>query len=52
LPELSPPDIWLKALVPNNRIDLPRIRMLLQWLEQRLTAANHWDLPRDGGTHS
>lgn len=48
LPDLSPPDIWLKALVPNNRIDLPRIRMLLQWLEQRLTAANHWDLPRAG----
>ena len=46
LPDLSPPDIWLKALVPANRIDLPRIRMLLQWLKQRLTAANHWDLPR------
>jgi len=38
LPELKLPDIWLKALVPNNRIDLPRVRMLLQWLEQRLKA--------------
>ncbi len=52
LPDLSPPDIWLKALVPSNRIELPRIRMLLQWLEQRLTAADHWDLPRDGGALS
>ncbi|MDO8250774.1 MAG: LysR family transcriptional regulator [Rhodoferax sp.] len=39
LPQLKLPDIWLKALVPANRIDLPRIRMLLQWLEQRLQAA-------------
>ncbi len=38
LPQLKLPDIWLKALVPNNRIDLPRVRMLLQWLEQRLKA--------------
>ena len=35
-PELKLPDIWLKALVPNNRYDLPRIQMLLQWLEQRI----------------
>jgi DNA-binding transcriptional LysR family regulator len=32
------PNIWLKALVPNNRYDLPRIRMLLQWLQQQLRA--------------
>ncbi|MBU0590268.1 MAG: LysR family transcriptional regulator [Gammaproteobacteria bacterium] len=30
------PDIWLKALVPTERMALPRIRMLLDWLEQRL----------------
>ena len=40
LPELKVPDIWLKALVPNKRKDLPRIRMLLQWLEQRLQTAS------------
>ncbi len=40
LPELKVPDIWLKALVPNQRKDLPRIRMLLHWLEQRLQAAS------------
>lgn len=39
LPELQVPDIWLKALVPNKRMDLPRVRMLLLWLEQRLQAA-------------
>jgi DNA-binding transcriptional LysR family regulator len=35
-PYLKLPNIWLKALVPNNRYDLPRVQMLLQWLEQRL----------------
>ena len=38
LPQLHIPDIWLKALVPANRIDVPRIRILLQWLTLRLTA--------------
>lgn len=35
-PQLRLPDIWLKALVPVNRYDLPRIQMLLQWLGQGL----------------
>ncbi len=38
LPQLRLPDIWLKALIPANRVDLPRIRSLLQWLKLRLTA--------------
>jgi DNA-binding transcriptional LysR family regulator len=38
-PELSLPDLWLKALVPNNRYDLPRIQMLLQWLERHIALA-------------
>jgi len=38
-PELKLPNIWLKALVPNNRYDLPRIQMLLQWLEQHIQLA-------------
>ena len=38
LPQLRLPDIWLKALVPANRVDLPRISSLLQWLKLRLTA--------------
>ncbi len=38
LPQLHIPDIWLKALVPANRIDVPRIHILLQWLTLRLTA--------------
>lgn len=36
LPHMILPDIWLKALVPANRIDLPRIRALLQWLAEQL----------------
>lgn len=35
-PDLKLPDIWLKALVPHSRYDLPRVQMLLQWLEQRI----------------
>jgi DNA-binding transcriptional LysR family regulator len=38
-PELKLPDIWLKALVPSSRYDLPRVQMLLLWLEQRLQLA-------------
>jgi DNA-binding transcriptional LysR family regulator len=43
LPEMQLPDIWLKALIPANRIDLPRIRALLQWLGQELRRMPPWD---------
>ena len=43
LPELQLQDIWLKALVPSNRIDLPRIRALLQWLSDQLRHTPLWD---------
>ena len=43
LPELQLQDIWLKALVPGNRIDLPRIRALLQWLSDQLRHTPLWD---------
>lgn len=33
------PDIWLKALVPDSRIAVPRIRSLLQWLGTELAAS-------------
>ena len=36
------PDIWLKALVPASRIELPRIRMLLDWLENNLKPLPPW----------
>ena len=36
------PDIWLKALVPASRIELPRIRMLLDWLEIKLKPLPPW----------
>jgi len=39
----SVPGIWLKALVPTNRLELPRVRMLLEWLEKKLNSATSWD---------
>lgn len=39
LPEYRPPDLWLKALVPSNRIELPRIQTLLRWLELQLAGS-------------
>lgn len=38
LPQLRLPDIWLKALVPISRMELPRIQALLGWLSSQLTA--------------
>jgi DNA-binding transcriptional LysR family regulator len=43
LPDLQLQDLWLKALVPSNRIDLPRIRALLQWLSEQLRHTPLWD---------
>ena len=43
MPELKFPDIWLKALVPVQRLDVPRIHMLLQWLSQHLQL--DWTVP-------
>ncbi len=37
LPQLGLPDLWLKALVPGNRIELPRILALLHWLRRQLS---------------
>lgn len=39
LPQYRPPDLWLKALVPSNRIELPRIQTLLRWLELQLAGS-------------
>lgn len=38
------PEIWLKALVPANRIELPRVRMLLEWLERHLRVPDPWQI--------
>jgi DNA-binding transcriptional LysR family regulator len=37
------PGVWLKALAPSDRVELPRIRMLLDWLEQRLKPNPPWE---------
>ena len=44
------PGVWLKALVPSDRIELPRIRMLLDWLEQHLTPSAPWEKTKDRPT--
>lgn len=36
MPDIQFPDLWLKALVPLKRLDVPRIRILLEWLEHKL----------------
>lgn len=36
MPDIRFPDLWLKALVPLKRLDVPRIRVLLDWLGQHL----------------
>lgn len=36
MPEIQFPDLWLKALVPLKRLDVPRIRVLLEWLGRHL----------------
>jgi len=43
LPGFAVPGLWLKALVPSNRIELPRVRILLDWLEQKLKPLPPWD---------
>ena len=43
LPGMQLPDLWLKALVPANRIDLPRIRALLLWLGDELRRTPLWN---------
>lgn len=36
LPHMQLPDLWLKALVPVSRINLPRVQALLTWLTRQL----------------
>jgi DNA-binding transcriptional LysR family regulator len=43
LPGFAVPGLWLKALVPSSRIELPRVRILLDWLEQSLKPLPPWD---------
>ena len=43
MPEIRFPDLWLKALVPLKRVNLPRIRILLEWLKRELDLAQALD---------
>lgn len=50
VPVLQPypvPQIWLKALVPANRAEVPRIRNLLDWLQQRFAPRPPWQAEGD-----
>ncbi|MDP4733339.1 MAG: LysR family transcriptional regulator [Limnohabitans sp.] len=38
LPDYHIPQIWLKALVPERRLQLPRIRELIEFLQHQLAA--------------
>lgn len=42
LPSFRVPDVWLKALVPANRRELPRVHLLLQWLQTHLHEGAPW----------
>ena len=48
MPDIKFPDIWLKALVPLKRLDVPRIRILLQWLEHNLRLEQGWPASEAG----
>lgn len=42
MPDIRFPDLWLKALVPLKRLDVPRIRILLDWLGHHLRLEPSW----------
>jgi DNA-binding transcriptional LysR family regulator len=42
MPEHQLPHLWLKALVPTSRIELPRIQVLLRWLTRQLLEDPPW----------
>lgn len=43
LDEFPLSDLWLKALVPVNRIDVPRIQALVNWLKLELSPVPPWE---------
>lgn len=44
------PDLWVKALVPENRRKSPAIRALLAWLIDACQPLAPWDRPRADGS--
>ena len=52
LPAYAVPSLWLKALVPADRVELPRIRMLLDWLEKGLRPVAPWEKIKPTGRAS
>jgi DNA-binding transcriptional LysR family regulator len=42
LPEFPVPELWLKALVPTNKIRKAAVQNLLHWIKQRMQPAPPW----------
>ena len=36
-------DLWLKALIPVNRVDVPRVRALMSWLKSQILPIPPWE---------
>ncbi|GGG44317.1 transcriptional regulator [Caldovatus sediminis] len=43
LPEFPISEMWIKALVPEARLGVPRVRALLEWLQTALSPVPPWD---------
>ncbi len=42
LPEFPMTDMWMKALLPENRAQIARVQALVRWLKERLAAQEPW----------
>jgi DNA-binding transcriptional LysR family regulator len=43
LEEFAVPTVWMKALVPEDRAGIPRVRALLTFLKARYSPVPPWD---------
>ena len=43
LEEFAVPTVWMKALVPEDRAGIPRVRSLLTFLKARYSPVPPWD---------
>jgi len=44
LDEFTPPVIWMKALVPETRVGVPRVKALLAFLKARYSPVPPWEM--------
>lgn len=43
LDDYRPEEFWLKAMVPENRAEVPRVQELLKWLQAEFAPVPPWD---------